>query len=45
MLVVSGSYQNYQNEAGGNQLTGDGRGGEVVGGDCESVLFYSVYSA
>ncbi len=32
MLVVSGSYQNYQNEVAGNQLSEVGVGREVVGG-------------
>ncbi len=30
MLVVSGSYKNYQNGAVSNQLTDVGRGGESV---------------
>ena len=37
IVVVSGSYQNYQNEAVCNQLTYVGRRGECVGVDSESV--------
>jgi hypothetical protein len=37
MLVVTESYQNYQDGALSNQLTDTGRGGEYVGGDSEFI--------
>ncbi len=37
MLVITESYQNYQDGGLNNQLTEGGRGGECVGGDSESV--------
>jgi hypothetical protein len=37
MLVVSRSFQSCQNGAVSNQLTGDGRGESLLGGDFESV--------
>jgi hypothetical protein len=37
MLVISGSYQNYPDEAVSIQLTDGGKGGECVGGGVESV--------
>jgi hypothetical protein len=37
LLIVSGSYQNYQNGAVSNQLTDGGRGESVLGFDSESV--------
>jgi hypothetical protein len=41
MLIVSGSYQDYQNGAVSNQLTGGG--GECAGGDRGGAL-YSVHA-
>jgi hypothetical protein len=37
MLIVSGNHKNYQNGAVINQLTGEGRGEECVGGVTKSV--------
>jgi hypothetical protein len=36
ITVMSGGYQNYQNGAGSNQLTDNGRGVECVGDKIES---------